>query len=261
MLAQRIASAIVGIPIIILLILAGGAWFAAAVATVLAIATAEFHLHAPAYRRPLAMLSALFSALLGLAPFLAKSPVLWPLLLTLTVVVLLLWALFFSSIELALSHWMLGLASVVYIGWLGSHLTALRAGPDGRDWVLLTILATWIMDSAAYFAGKTVGRRKLAPRISPGKTAEGAIAGFLVGVITVVALHQIFALGSSPVRIATLAVLVSVMAQLGDLGESLLKRGLQIKDSSRLIPGHGGFLDRLDSILFTTITVYYLNQF
>lgn len=258
MLLQRVVSAAVGIPIILFLVLVGGLWFSLAVAIVLAIATAEFHSHAALYRRPLAMLSAALSALLGVAPAFTNAYILWPFLLTLAVLLLLTWTVVFATPESGLTLWMFSLASVTYIGWLGSHFTALRHGPDGRDWVLVAILTTWITDTAAYFVGKALGRRKLAPHISPGKTVEGAIAGFLFGALAVVLLYRLFALEGSHTLMAALALLVPSMAQLGDLGESLVKRGLQVKDSSRLIPGHGGFLDRLDSLLFATVTVYYL---
>lgn len=159
--------------------------------------------------------------------------------------------------------WMLG--GMLYIGWLLSYLVALRLEPGtnaypnlGRDFVFLTLFVTFGSDTAAYFIGKAIGKHKLAPKISPGKTWEGTIAGVLGAAIV----GWLFTL-STPLQLPLtwwqailLGVLVSVFGQLGDLAESLLKRNCDVKDSGGLMPGHGGLLDRLDSILFAGVVVY-----
>lgn len=122
---------------------------------------------------------------------------------------------------------------------------------QGLDpWVLVLLLAiVWLGDTGAYYVGKTWGRRKLAPRISPNKTWEGSLAGLLAGVLGAAA-WSYWRLGSIEASILVLAVVVSIAAQIGDLVESLLKRGAGIKDSGNVLPGHGGVLDRLDALLF-----------
>jgi phosphatidate cytidylyltransferase len=260
MLRLRIISAIVGIPIVLLIIWAGGFWYAGALALLLMIATAEFHRHSPAYQQPLAIFSGLLVGLLAILPATGPGFPHVTVLLTLAAVLSLTWSVFRLHPETALPAWSLSLASVVYIGLLGSHLTALRFADDGRQWVLLAVLSTWITDTAAYCVGRTLGRHKLAPLISPGKTVEGAFGGFIAGAGAVAALHRVFALPGTPILIGLMAVIVPIVGQIGDLGESLLKRGLHVKDSSRLIPGHGGVLDRLDSIFFVGVAVYYLSR-
>jgi phosphatidate cytidylyltransferase len=157
------------------------------------------------------------------------------------------------------------MAGILYVGWLLSYFVALRgivfAGIEeaGRNWVFLALFATFGSDTAAFFAGRAVGRHHLAPRISPGKTWEGAIAGVL-GAILVSLLFTI----PSPVNLplsywqaVLLGSLVSIFGQLGDLVESLFKRNMRVKDSGKLLPGHGGALDRIDSVVFAGVVVYY----
>ena len=117
-------------------------------------------------------------------------------------------------------------------------------------WILLLLLAiVWLGDSAAYYVGKTLGRHKLAPRVSPNKTWEGAIANLVAGLIAAAA-WSFWRTGSVNIGIVLLAGLVSCAAQTGDLVESLLKRGAGVKDSGAILPGHGGMLDRMDALLF-----------
>jgi phosphatidate cytidylyltransferase len=123
--------------------------------------------------------------------------------------------------------------------------------------VLLAVLTVWITDTGAYFVGKPLGRHKLAPHISPGKTWEGAAGGQLAGLIAVIGLTEAFGLDVDIVHVVALGLIVPTVAQIGDLAESALKRGLGVKDSSGLVPGHGGVLDRLDSLLFAAPTVYW----
>ena len=146
---------------------------------------------------------------------------------------------------------------MLYLGWLGCHLVLLRDVGDGRDWVFLALFSTFATDTAAYFVGRAIGRTPLAPAISPGKTVEGAVGGFVFGVGAVLLLNYLLGLRVEASEIVPLAFLLPVVAQLGDLIESKLKRGMQVKDASRLIPGHGGLMDRFDSVLLVTVVVYY----
>ncbi len=159
--------------------------------------------------------------------------------------------------EDSFTRWSLMIGGVLYIGWLIYLLVALGS-QFGREWVLLALFVTFGSDTAAYFIGKAFGKHKLAPQISPGKTWEGAIAGVFGGIV--IALLFTF---SSPWQLpinyleaVLLGAVISVVGQLGDLVESLLKRNFGFKDSGFLMPGHGGILDRLDSILFAGAAVY-----
>jgi phosphatidate cytidylyltransferase len=138
---------------------------------------------------------------------------------------------------------------------------ALRGLDDGRNWVFLAIFATFGSDSVAYFIGSAIGKHKLSPTISPKKTWEGAMGGVLGAVLV-----SLFFILPTPVQFSAhinwwqviiLGLLISIFGQLGDLVESLLKRNTGVKDSGNLFPGHGGMLDRMDSIVFAAVVVYY----
>lgn len=146
---------------------------------------------------------------------------------------------------------------------LRHHPFALDSAAAGTALVALPLLLTWGTDVGAFFVGRAVGGRKLWPSVSPGKTVSGAVGGLLVAVLVVWALVRFLLvpyanLAMTPVGIVAFAVIVSVAGQLGDLVESLLKREAGVKDSSHLIPGHGGVLDRFDSLFFTIPTAYLL---
>src|SRR5688572_21415445 len=151
-------------------------------------------------------------------------------------------------------------ACLVYVGLLLATLVLVRDSDDGRSWVFLGILATFATDTGAYAVGRAIGRHKLAPSISPGKTREGAVGGWVVGAAAVVGLNALLETDVSTAEVVPLALLLPVAAQAGDLFESWIKRRMGIKDSSGLLPGHGGLLDRLDSILFVMPVVYVFLQ-
>jgi len=157
----------------------------------------------------------------------------------------------------ALADWVYTAAGAFYVGWTLSLFLLLRVEIDGLEWALLVILGTFATDTAAYFTGKAIGRRPLAPRISPGKTWEGAIGGLLFGTGTVMALGFWLELPVSTWNGTALGALVGVSAQVGDLVESMIKRASGVKDAGSIIPGHGGILDRLDSIVFVIVVVYH----
>jgi phosphatidate cytidylyltransferase len=143
----------------------------------------------------------------------------------------------------------------LYLGFLLRYIALLRALPDGWYLLLLCLAGTFGADCFAFFVGKLFGRHHLFPRISPGKTLEGTMASLLGGALGVLLIAIVF---SRPLAvIIPLGILISLTALAGDLFESIFKREAGVKDSSHLIPGHGGFLDRLDSVLFTAPLVYY----
>ena len=145
----------------------------------------------------------------------------------------------------------------IYLGLPLGALAAVRAAPDiGRTALILLLAVIVVSDSAQYYTGRAFGRRPLAPEISPKKTVEGAVGGVVFGTIAMaVAGRAVF---SSPVwMLVLLGAALSLLGIIGDLFESLLKRSAGVKDSSNLIPGHGGVLDRIDSWLFAA-PVYYV---
>lgn len=151
--------------------------------------------------------------------------------------------------------WALGLGGGLYIGWLSGHFVSLRELPSGFQWTLLAFLTTWAHDSGAYLAGRAIGKRPLAFGISPHKTWEGTLAGWVVG--SAVAAGAALYLGRPDWEALGLGIVLSLAATAGDLVESFLKRRAGAKDSGHLIPGHGGILDRIDSLLFVVVAVYY----
>ena len=164
--------------------------------------------------------------------------------------------LFVPGRRQGLSRWAMGVAGALYIGMpFNFYLLLYTSKPNGLVWTLFTIFAVIASDAAALLVGSRIGRHPFFVAISPNKTVEGAIAG-VVGAVVVMVVGVSGVLGISPIHALVLGVLVGVSAAIGDLVESQMKRLADVKDSSRLIPGHGGVLDRLDSILFPPILVY-----
>lgn len=179
-----------------------------------------------------------------------------------------------------IDHWTLTMASIMYIGiptfaavdtreltgasaaWLASIASWLPFSRDdtgrGLGWLLLAILVTWMTDTGAYLVGKSIGRRKLIPRISPQKTVEGVAGGLAAAMVTSLLCILAFGLDVAPVLAALIGLGLGTIGMLGDLAESMLKRHAGVKDSGSLIPGHGGILDRIDAMLFVIIATWLI---
>lgn len=165
--------------------------------------------------------------------------------------------LFVPGRRQGLSRWAMGMAGALYVGMpFNFYLLLYTSKPHGLEWTLFTILAVVASDAAALLVGSRFGRHPFFTAVSPKKTVEGAIAGVVAAVIVMV-LGVSAVIGLSPVHAVVLGLLVGTSAQVGDLVESQMKRIADVKDSSHLVPGHGGVLDRLDSILFPPILVYF----
>jgi len=268
MLAQRVATAVVGIPLILAAILIGGALYAVAVAVILTIAALEFYAATdPVPHDSPDGLSRIFRP--RLAALIATPGVALTALAAtegldyVTAAVALSIAAVFLALVLAgepqtgLRDWQWAAAGIVYVGFLGAHLTLLRDLPQGEDWVLLATVATFAADTFAYFTGKLWGKTRITPRISAGKTLEGTVGGYVAGFLAVLLLNWLLDTDMTFAEAFLLAWVFPAVAMLGDLAESLIKRGGGVKDSSELVPGHGGLLDRLDSPLFTFPLVFY----
>lgn len=158
---------------------------------------------------------------------------------------------------LPIADWSSGLLTGAYIGGAAGHLAALRDAPDGLAWVFVAVGATWLADSVAYLVGRRFGRARLAPSLSPKKSWEGYWAGVgaaaVAGVLAGLALPEL-----GPVRACIAAAGAGFLGTLGDLVESMYKRQAGAKDSGSLIPGHGGLFDRVDSLLWAGVVVYYV---
>jgi len=151
------------------------------------------------------------------------------------------------------SGMMVNLLGIMYLGFslYAAYIVRFAFGPHaGLEWTLLVLAVTWAGDTGALLGGKWFGRTQFAPKLSPHKTNEGAVFGLLAGVLAAVILHYLFFADLPLGQLIPAALLTGVFGQLGDLAESMLKRAAEVKESGHLIPGHGGLLDRIDSLLF-----------
>jgi phosphatidate cytidylyltransferase len=254
---SRILVSVVGLPVVLYLVWLGDWWLFALAAVAAMLALHEFFFIARPLR-PLVLAGytgavlALLGAWLGGQDWMAAG------FLTTIALAFVLKGISHTrqSITVAVATTVLGAA------WVGlglAHVILLRAispADDGRLAVFTVLLAVFASDTVAYFAGLLVGRRRLAPTISPGKTWEGLIAGAVIAVLV-----PFFALYRSDFldvwRSLVLGAVIAVVAPLGDLFESAIKRDLKVKDTGRLLGGHGGVLDRIDSLLFAAVAAYY----
>lgn len=268
-LQQRLLTAAVALPLLILIFWAGGLWFLALVLFVILVGMSEFyHLVEAKGLLPQRLIGTLAALGLGLNAFYG-SPNYAALILTAAVLACLAFQLFRLDLTTAITGSATTMMGVLYVGWLLSHFVLLRnwTDPSGeRDFgfflVILVIATTFLADAGAYFAGRSLGKHKLWPRISPSKTWEGAVGGVIVGSLGLLATILVFDKWIFPTHFPRyhaliLGPLLVVVSIFGDLAESMLKRDAGVKDSGAIVPGHGGILDRLDSILFVVPTAYY----
>ncbi len=257
MLRLRIITAVIGLPLLIAAIWFGAPWFTVIVAAMAAIGSFEFYRMADNLgARPTWVFGVIWTTALVFSQHYRYSE-LMQLLIALGIVIPAIWVLSRRNRERALISWALTIAGILYIGWMMSWWVGLRELELGREWVFFGLFATFANDTSAFFCGRTWGTRPLAPSISPAKTWQGAIAGGVATIIAAIALKTILRLPSTHLQISLLGLLISIFAQLGDLLESLFKRNVGVKDSGKLLPGHGGILDRIDSLIFTGFIVYY----
>jgi phosphatidate cytidylyltransferase len=262
MLIKRFITVLWGIPLVIVAIWFSRPEYSFPLFTVLAgiwglLAVLEFYRMTGVTKlMPLTVFGATMTVLFIVYPHCTFSFVI-PFLLTATVALSLIMLVFLRQRDGIFAGWAWMIGGILYVGWLLGLLVTLRL-EAGRDWLYLALFATFGSDTTAYFVGRFFGRYKLAPGISPGKTWEGAIAGLVGGVI----ISLLFTL-DTPLQLPLhywqailLGVLISVFGQFGDLTESLLKRNTGVKDSGNLMPGHGGLLDRTDSVVFAGAVVY-----
>lgn len=271
---QRWLTALIAIPIVLLFVWFGGWWAFTATALVAIIITYELHnmmLHSGYH--PLSLMSlGLIILLLFAAMFPQQQLHIVEIGFGASLLISFPRLFFRKKLDGAVVDWSLTLAIAVYIGFPLSYFLLLRGYdpsvwrgfnsgmwvylPRGVWWLLMVLLGVWGFDAAAFFTGRAFGRHKLAPRISPGKTWEGALGGFVLSIVAGLIL-TVRPLGVPWYLAIVLGMLVGIAAVLGDLAESLIKRQTHVKDSGQFMPGHGGLLDRVDSLLFAVIAVYF----
>jgi len=171
------------------------------------------------------------------------------------------WLLHEKNVKVALDQIAYTLLGVVYVGGLGGYYLLIRDSGDGAHLVLFLLTVIWLGDIAAYYGGRTFGRRPLAETVSPRKTLEGAAAGLFGSFLGGLVGNFVFLPEISIVHCLLAAIICGIIGQFGDLAESLLKRHTGVKDSGNLLPGHGGILDRIDSLLFAGPAFYCYLRF
>jgi len=256
MLRERVLSALVLIPLVIGAAAAGGYLFAALLLVAALLAAHEYGqlLHLPE-------LPALHVSLLALVALLLADAT-WPalglirVLIVLAPLTTLAMLIVYQNRPGSIEKWGLALGGALYLGAAAGAFIRLRATNQGLPWLVLALASTWACDTGAYFVGRAWGRHRLAATISPKKSWEGVAGGLVVGVAVVLAIGLGFVTGFLWWHGLLLGVLVVAAAVVGDLAESVIKRQVGAKDSGQLIPGHGGVLDRIDSLLYVVPVVY-----
>lgn len=155
----------------------------------------------------------------------------------------------------------ISICGVLYIGWLGGYVISMREASGGQWWLLLIFPAVWFTDLGGYLIGRGFGRHKLSHRVSPKKSWEGYAGGIVFSALATWGLAWLWQFAYAPLEPQMgliIGLIIGIITPLGDLGESMLKRQFGVKDSSNLLPGHGGVLDRIDSWLWAAVIGYYL---
>lgn len=270
MLLPRILTAVIGIPVILAAIHFGGLIYMTFVGCVIALCLYEYGLILTAGKKPVSIFSLLFfGIIMGVVAILGRSNFtglelpnnLYPLAISVV-----LFGVLFVEVLTPRRNWdrvANTLTGVFLIPWSLAHLINIRdIATYGEYLTLFMIITVWICDTGAYFTGRFLGRHKLNKEVSPKKTWEGAIGGTLFAVGGAVLMQHLFLSTRFTVLTAVLlGLLIAVVGQVSDLAESVLKRSTGVKDSSNLLPGHGGFLDRFDSYLLLAPIFYYVVLF
>ena len=259
---KRAISAIILIPVIIFLVWRGGYPYSASVVIVSSLMLIEFWGLSQSIGVKSGRIFAVACGILFCLPAVDligfKVPI--ELALALTLFLPFSYQIFRDQVNVAFLSVASTLLGAVYIGWaFGYHLILLRDISEvGSRLICFLLVVIWLGDTAAYLFGKRFGKHKLSPKISPGKTIEGTIAGLVFGALGGLGVWSFFLKDTlSFPHVLILGVLLGIVGQLGDLSESIIKRSADAKDSGQLIPGHGGLLDRCDSLIFSAPVLYY----
>ena len=276
-LTQRLLTAVIGVPAIFLVLYLGGIPFLLFILGIIVLGSVEyFGIIENLKYKPNKYLIIIGSVLIGIGAYICSFILM--LLFTAVVMAYIVSRLREDDFTHVVKMFGMALFPLIYFGWFLSHGIMLRNIGDnigvinysvntlelnnpGFFFLVLVFACTFMNDTGAYFAGKTLGSKKLSPAISPGKTVEGTLGGLVISVVSAFVFNIIF---SSPLPILWVilyGVLIGGAAVLGDLVESSIKRGGGVKDSGGIVPGHGGILDRFDSFFFVFPVAYYLTVF
>jgi len=262
---KRMLTILVAVPVIFLCTYFGGIPFFILVTALAIVSLNEFYnLLKSKGLSPYYTIGNLFTLLIIiLVQFTLKHPNWEPVssaLLTLAVITNFTAAIFVRRTAMATANIATTLLGMLYVGWLFSYLVLLRALTPHGAYLFFLMITIWAADTVAFLVGTKLGKRQLSPYISPKKTVEGAVIGFIVAVIASFIFGIIKEQSLLPVNYIhyiILGAIIGIFAQISDLSESIIKRDAGVKDSSNLVPGHGGVLDRMDSFIFTAPVVYY----
>ena len=251
---QRILSALVFVPVLLLFMYLGGAPFAGLVVALGAIGVHEFYTMAKTKHQVLFVPVLLGVMVMLIAAYLQVS--VWLTLGILVTFCMVFGYAVFKFPAFGVEDIAVNFLGLIYIGWTLAHLILLGGMPDGRVLVFFAFVAMWANDTGAYFIGITLGKRRPWGEISPKKSVEGAIGGIITTCVALYVLNLYFGLMHG-VTVILIGVVVAIIGLIGDLMESLIKRYYGVKDSGKLLPGHGGILDRFDSVMLAAPMMYY----
>ncbi|MEM7007886.1 MAG: phosphatidate cytidylyltransferase [Thermodesulfobacteriota bacterium] len=270
---QRLLTAIIAVPIMYVIFLIGGLLYLLFFLAIILVGQLEYQKLLESKSLPNEkILGIISSLLLGLSAYLGYYY--FTFCFTVVVLVILILDLRKGDFSQTVTNIGATLFGVIYLGWLLGHAVLLRninqyenirefslntlgLVDPGFFLVVFAVACTFLNDTGAYYTGKMIGKRKLAPKISPGKTIEGTIGGIVVCILTGLVVNYLFGSPLSSDWTIAFALIVAIAAILGDLVESSIKRGAGIKDSGDIVPGHGGVLDRFDSLIFVFPVSYY----
>ena len=273
-LTQRVLTAVVGVPLLYFILYLGGIPFLILILLLILFGNIElFKLLEAKGIQTERELGIAFSLALGIAAYFGYFY--FAVVFSFAVIIIFLLALRRQDLSNAIIALSTGFFAIIYIGWFLSHAILLRNidhnlnlktyvetvqghSDIGFFYIFLVVSCTFLNDTGAYFIGRWKGKRKLIPHVSPGKTLEGTIGGIISSAIAAIVGNLIF---KSPIEyhwVVLFGLVIGIVAVLGDLTESLIKRSAEAKDSGGILPGHGGILDRFDSLIFTFPVSYYM---
>ncbi|KJS87485.1 MAG: hypothetical protein JM58_03865 [Peptococcaceae bacterium BICA1-8] len=259
MLWLRIISALIGIPLWVFIISIGESWLALAVLFLIIIGTFEFKAMLKIRGNKILLVPIILGELVLIWGAWSQSANWFNYGLGLSFFIILFYSVF-KYPKINLEDISANIFILIYVGWSLTHIVLLRNTFNGALVLVYLFLVIWSTDTGAYFAGRFFGKTKLAPLVSPKKTIEGAIGGLLLGLLAAFIFNLFFQIFTAPILFVS-AFLISILGQVGDLVESCFKRLVGIKDSGKIIPGHGGILDRFDSTILTAPALFYLLAF
>ena len=263
---RRILTSAIALPPLLFVVWQGGLWFGALIAVAAGLGAWELCRMAGSWgQKPFPLIAVAAAAALAASHYFIAEPDaqgVAPLLALLAATAAIV-TLFAYKLKGGLSRVLVTCCVIAIIGGTLFHAPLLReldslSAGDGRSWIIFLLGVTFATDTFAYLVGRAFGSHKLAPNVSPNKTWEGAAGGFLGAILCGVILNAALGLDAGALVAALGSAILGVSGQLGDLFESKLKRMADVKDSGRLFPGHGGILDRMDSLMWNTVVLYQM---